>query len=129
MAFTKLPNIGLRIGIGDDEEYELWFAKLDYSALAMLKVHANMSPVELMTGVDKLDPDAVRALIWFARHLHGKPSDIRTVNFVLGEIMFEQIMPPAAVDPTTPRTSESGEPATSEPSASSSDSIPGTSTD
>ena len=124
----RIPNVGARVTL-PGEDYTIWFRKIPIHVMAEVQDQTGFTLVTLANACDEFDVKALRALVWLCRALAGVPqSTVENVMFEIGDIEVDRLEPPAEPDPTTPKTSEDGEPATSESSATSSVSDPTPST-
>lgn len=85
----KVSLKGEDLGTFDDEGMTL------QEAFA-IKASSGLSLQPFFAGLRDMDPLALQTLIWFLRHKKGEQSNAQEIDFRLGDLDMEPVVPPTA---------------------------------
>lgn len=92
--------MGMKIVTLGDEHWEFDPEALMLSDLFAIKAASGLDGVGFEHGLNRADPAAYQALIWWLRRRSGEQVDIKTIDFPVSALRLEA--PPEAADEGEP---------------------------
>lgn len=85
------------LGVFDETKFML-------SDAFSLEATTGLTINEMLTGVVRYEPTALRALVWFQKFKRGDQDHISTIDFVLTDLVTEAVADPPMASPEVDET-------------------------
>lgn len=81
----------IRVKLGGETLGEVDFEGLTLKDAFAIKAASGLTPVEMFSGMEKADPDALQTLVWFVRMKNGDNVARGSIDFRIRDLDTEQV--------------------------------------
>lgn len=81
----------IRVKLGEQTLGEVDFEGLTLKDAFAIKATSGLTPMQLFSGMESADPDALQTLVWFVKMKNGEHCDRSTIDFRIRDLTTEEV--------------------------------------